>query len=443
MIGDKTIEAIKLSAFKLNCLSISLTQTVSTNPIVFAGTGEICQDEHGNLTFSCSASEVKNLDWAQWFNRAMGSKPGKLVSSENYFDLRLKDDEGREWTASNVKVNWTWHAEGPYTANGNLTHLCHTSSVENDARESCVLHFFDDVKLPFWPAHRAAQFESKFAQIEVHEESKGHFIVHAKASDKLPASFPLRIEEALGFLTSVEASPQIITVSDSCKSQTTIYSKGLKPPSGSIPRPLGGNITEFFDYGWELFRCYLDYIASTSKPGLRSHVSYYVHNARTTSSGSVDSWAVSVSVAVEGLSNLLGPRVTPSQKILVGEFRDWLMPLVASNPKFSTFNERLGGLIGMLAVESVKDRLSSLIETNEVTAAYVSAWNNLRNKFVHPKAKDLVAFSDEKLQQLLDLLYKVTALMYEIIFHLIGYRGPYRDCGTDGWPIRRISTSSG
>lgn len=443
MIGDKTIEAIKLSAFKLNCPSFSLTQTVSTNPIVFAGAGEICQDEHGNLTFSCSASEVKNIDWVQWFNRAIGSIPGKLVPTENYFDLHVKDDEGREWTASNVKVSCTWHAAAPPTATGNLSHLCHTLSAENNAKESCVLHFFDDVKLPFLSAHRAAQFESKFALIEVHEESKGHFIVNAKANDKLPPSFPLRIEEALGFLTSVETSPQIITVSDSRKSQTTIYPKGLKPLKGKIPGPLGRNITEFFDYGWELFRCYLDYVASTSKPSLLSHVSYYVHNARTTSSGSVDNWAVSVSVAVEGLSNLLESKVTPSQTMLVGEFREWLTPLVANNPKFSTFSERLGGLIGMLAVESVKDRLSSLIETNEVTAAYVKAWNNLRNKFVHPKAKDLVAFSDEKLQQLIDLLYKVTTLMYEIIFYLIGYRGPYRDYGTEGWPIRRVSTSSG
>ena len=97
----------------------------------------------------------------------------------------------------------------------------------------------------------------------------------------------------------------------------------------------------------------------------------------------------------------------------------------------------------MMAAESVKDRLSPLMETKEVTPAYVKAWNDLRKKFVHPKAKDLVAFSDEKLQQLIDLLYKVTALMYEIIFHLIGYRGPYPDYGTDGWPTRRISTSSG
>lgn len=441
MIDEKTIEAIKASAFKLTCPSISLTQATSADPIVFIGSGEVYQGDEGKLKLSCSATEIENTDWVQWFNRSLESKPGKLFPAESYFELRVRDDEDREWTASSVRVSCNWHVGRPLTVCATLSHLCHATTMASDAGESCILHFFDDMKLPLWPSHVPANFNSKFAQLEVREASKGHVVVCANSGDKLPASFALRIEEACGFLTAVEASAQVVTVSSASTSQTTIYPKKSKPPSGKIPVPLGGSHTEFLDEGWMLFRCYLDYITSTSKPDFWSHVGYYVHNARMSSAGSVDTWAVSVSVAVEGLSHLLDSGVSASQKVLVGELRNWLMPMINESAKFSSLSDRLGGLIGMMADERVKDRLSALVETRQITGAYVKAWSDLRNKFVHPKAKDLVAFSDEKFQQLIDLLYKVTTLMYEIVFHLIGYRGAYLDYGTDGWPIRRRSAS--
>ena len=37
---------------------------------------------------------------------------------------------------------------------------------------------------------------------------------------------------------------------------------------------------------------------------------------------------------------------------------------------------------------------------------------------------------------MIDTLYKVTSLLYEITFHLIGYEGPYQDYGTRNFPVR-------
>jgi hypothetical protein len=49
----------------------------------------------------------------------------------------------------------------------------------------------------------------------------------------------------------------------------------------------------------------------------------------------------------------------------------------------------------------------------------------LRNRGVHPTTRDTEDVASLDYQRLIGELHRVTVLMYHIVFHLIGYRGPY------------------
>ena len=68
--------------------------------------------------------------------------------------------------------------------------------------------------------------------------------------------------------------------------------------------------------------------------------------------------------------------------------------------------------------------------------AHVKAWQELRNKQVHPSVGPLDNPASRDFQEQLDLVHQVTVLMYHIVFHLIGYRGKYTDYATLNFPNR-------
>jgi len=39
-----------------------------------------------------------------------------------------------------------------------------------------------------------------------------------------------------------------------------------------------------------------------------------------------------------------------------------------------------------------------------------------------------------EIQSMFDLINKTTTFMYQIVFYLIGYKGPYSDYGKHGYP---------
>jgi hypothetical protein len=67
--------------------------------------------------------------------------------------------------------------------------------------------------------------------------------------------------------------------------------------------------------------------------------------------------------------------------------------------------------------------------------ALVKDWTALRNRGVHP-TKSGVDPSQIDHQKLVDQVHHVTALMYHIVFALIGYKGPCTNYAEHGFPER-------
>jgi hypothetical protein len=442
MIDDQCLQSIRSNSFRISLKTVTVTQDISPNPVVFEGSGSIVQTEDGAFHFDTMSSQFSNTDPVRWFNSSFSTRPGQIFPQEKYYKLAGEDFEGRKWLASQVLPKCSWPAKGMPSLSGKLRRLETTVPGPPHHMHSCELHFFEKLELPIWPKVGPTQFQTEFAELEVRQHQPDHFTIEAKSDRTLPPAFPVRIEESLRFLTATECSAQIITFSEDRGITTHIYPKQDAPLSKKFVAPLSGpHSSGFLEEGWVLFKHYLNYVSKEQNPNYWNHITYYLHNARTGSASSADAWALSICVAVEGLSHMLETVVDPTRKKLVQDLRAWLMPQVQTSPEFSTLADRLGGVLGMMMDVRVIDRLQPLADVNHITDRYLKAWQKLRNKFVHPKGAGLSTFADSQFQQLIDLLYQVTTLMYEIVFHIIGYSGSYTDYGVTGWPIRnrRIS----
>jgi hypothetical protein len=89
---------------------------------------------------------------------------------------------------------------------------------------------------------------------------------------------------------------------------------------------------------------------------------------------------------------------------------------------------------GLTSIRAV-DRMNALADSDGTLPALVKDWTALRNRGVHP-TKGGVDPSQIDHQKLVDQVHHVTALMYHIVFALIGYKGPCTNYAEHGFPER-------
>jgi hypothetical protein len=204
----------------------------------------------------------------------------------------------------------------------------------------------------------------------------------------------------------------------------------LGPPTG-LGHP--GNL----DYPWTLFSVYFEYIIRTTPHSEMNWCSYHLHNVCEASAGSIDAWAIELSVAVEGIADLVKRVTSPEEKKRLKSLKQSIVDYVSSHPDFYNLAQRVAGALDILFHYRIQDRLKLLIDSGDIDGADVKAWAKLRNKQAHPKKVDLrdMAVTDYH-QRMLELINRTTVLMYHIIFYLVGYQGPFIDYGSPGYPLK-------
>jgi hypothetical protein len=190
----------------------------------------------------------------------------------------------------------------------------------------------------------------------------------------------------------------------------------------------------FLGDSWRLFSLYFDYVIRTTPHPYWNTCSYHLHNACEASANSVDAWAVGLSVALEGIANLIPFVPDPTETAELEHLRSDVLAQIATREQHKKHHKRLEGLLGPLTLIRAQDRLRWLAEQRRADPRHVAAWSSLRNRHVHPGERDLRSVEPEKFQRLFDLMNQVTVLMYHAVFHLIGYEGKYTDYASRNYP---------
>jgi len=126
----------------------------------------------------------------------------------------------------------------------------------------------------------------------------------------------------------------------------------------------------------------------------------------------------------------------------LASLKKFIVDQVTADTSHTKFASRIQGLVNGLTTIRAIDRLNALATTGNTDTAHVKAWQKLRNRGVHPTTRDTEDVASLDYQRLIDELHRVTVLMYHIVFHLIGYRGPYTDYATLGFPIRNYPVAA-
>ncbi|NEU95746.1 hypothetical protein [Bradyrhizobium uaiense] len=189
---------------------------------------------------------------------------------------------------------------------------------------------------------------------------------------------------------------------------------------------------DFHKQVWKLFEKYLAYVAKRTEGTYWNPVAYHLYNACEATANSVDAWAVGVSVAVEAIASLVILKADKKKAAQIariqGAMRAWLAK--QSFPEDQT--KRAEGLIGVLGEKRPQDVMYALAKTGHVEKTCVKAWQNLRNRHVDPKLRDLKKPSSKDSQRLINNIHRAELLLRQLTFLLIGYDGPFTDYGVHG-----------
>jgi len=446
MTPDDLLTALKQRKLELDCFEMTVVQNSSAKPICYKGRGYIRQGENDTLSFKLYASETKNTDAFANLKQAFGAASGRLFADDEYYTLAARTSDGAQWTTDRVLIDcdWTSFASNPIVTGGIF--FLSAEKATPSGTHSIRVYFFDDVELPYTLMSKTeidgrASFTRSLAkfmvgniEFSVRREAFG-FLVEAKSATVLDEHLDTRIQESMRYITGKNVAARVI-LRNGLNERTEIRSAPARAAKTHLDPPLLPNHIGSFEDGWRLFSSYIKYVMETSPHPYMHRSSYYLYNACEASAGSFDLWAVGVSVAVEGLANLIPRQITREEKRTLVKLRKSVVDHILSYPCFQSFAERVKGLFGMMFNVSVRDRLKPLVESGNVAAEHVDAWSELRNKHVHPKDIDLRKLTSGDYQEMLDLIHKVTVLMYHITFFLNGYTGKFTDYAASNWPTR-------
>jgi hypothetical protein len=441
MNPSEIIPAFKQRTLDLDCVHMILSQTTENAPVTYSGKGYIRQSNDDRLSFKIYVSETTNTDKYHDLKEMLENQPGKLFQPNEYYNLSVVTTDGLSWSADRILRSADWGATDPNPiVTGYITVLA-TSWPMPDAAHSLSLHFFDDADLPYIVDR--AKFAAVNCDVAVSKSDSG-FVVEASAGDALPPDFHMRIEEAFRFLLARSVAWRVSINQAGDQQHFQLASATPQAPNTKLGRPINHGYVEA---SWKLFSKYLEYVVANTPSSSRNRCSYYLHNACEMSAGSLDAWAVGVSVAVEGIANLLNSE-TLSEEVKtrrieerkrLRNLRRTVIEHISSHPFFKDLVGRLSGVLGMMQNEGgPQNRLKPLVESGHLDPAYIDAWSKLRNKHVHPTNRDLQDMTNatEYNQTTLDMINKTTVLMYKIIFQVIGYEGKFTDYGNVGYPLK-------
>lgn len=444
---EQAIDDLRQGLFEIDCPTMELRQR-KDNGEVCHGSGYIKQGSDGRLTYKLYVAFAINSGPMRQLETFTKVRPGKLFEDEDYYDLTATAIDGTTWTASRFFPSFDSDVDGKTKISYGPLDTLRADLPNNNRNHYQRLHFFEELDLPLHLMSKTERNGSKFYTLDRCEfivgdlnfevrkrDGSGDTIMEVTSKTPIAESFHLRAQEALQFLTGktvmwrarVEVTPEAYFL--------VLTSPFRKAPKTTLKQPLASGTLEFRQHAWRLFGLFLTYVIGQPHGTQWNPVAYHLHNARESTANSIDAGAVGVSVALEAVASLAA--TTPADNVLarIESFKKHMHDYLSDHAEFFDFTGRLDGALGSWSKKSPNDTLYALAERGFIRKDYIKSWGDLRHRHVHPTLADLQPPSAATYQVVLNNTYRVEVLLYQLIFHLVGYKGPYTDYGAEGFPI--------
>ena len=423
---DTNVESLKRNTLEIDGINMTLTQSVSVNPITYEGSGYIRQDSTGSLNFKIYVSTVRNTDIAQNLMKSFQVESGKLYEESEFYALKVRTADSI-WVADRILPSLQWTMGTCTLVQGKLRSIS-AETLLRKSEHSISLRYFDDMELPIAFGRSdtdrkkmgKAEFETNCAKITV-EELPDETVFTATAAVALDDAFHTRMDEALRFLTAKSVEWRVLVRQTDQKRIVELTSGSRRSITTRLDPPITRGVQGYWDHGWLLFAAYLEYSLKNTNHAYWNHCTAHLHNACEASANSLDAWGLGLSVAVDGIAEIIPYQQNTAEKKLLRELRDSIIKHIHSKEEFRAYEKRLNGLLCSMGNIRLQDRVDSLVAAGYFSPHYAKAWSTLRNKSAHPKQIDPQRMDSNEIQSMFDLINKTTTFMYQIVFYLIGY----------------------
>lgn len=458
-LSESDLKDIGLLQWRLECPRMTIKCRDRDARATYYGAGRIFLTNNGLLSFECySHRERKTKKWD------LGSqvKAGKLIPDRAFYDVIAFDRNGKKWLSSRTipKVHRT--ADGRAILRGEIDEIVTTGTMPDELKlsgSSIMFWVFEDIEIPTnrstllrktiagakvkstSGSHNAWQFTSSKIEYLLIKDGESRLTVRIKSNDQsFPDGFERRLVEAFHLVLGKPLNWMAMRVQEGQHIEVRIRRRipwrgRLDPPlpQMNIHRKDSNKLTPA--YHRSLFHRFMRHVVHTKH---FRHPIWGQLNAISESSAStfIDAKALTLTVAIESLlgsefQSLGVPtrKTTESIKQISEHIQEW-----DGGP---TIKARTLGMVGNLNYSRAMDKMRALTDKGAITKDQYEAWRKLRNPSAHSYLS-----SGLPTPKMVELLQKCEVLFYHLVFYSIGYRGPYIDYATPGWPLRSYPENS-
>ena len=453
VLSDDEVEQIKAGSWRLDCPRMRLRSRGNLSKRTYSGPGYVSQPSPGVLSFHLYSHGGRPGKRPTWLESA---RAGLTLPEEAYFDLEVTDASGRRWTSKRFLPTSVDHAAaGNVIVDGQLEALSMRASLPRTLKvkgHSVEIHAFQRLELPWnsGTVRRSSTARGRRRSLEFSRDAwafrcLGMDVLLVQGSDRmsmevssdrnrLAPKIERHLLEALEFVIGHTVRGEIVRIRRSHTVETTVlavrgdfratrWQPPLIRPWVSVP---GTNrITS--RHHKSLFERFLAHGISRGV-GVHSLSGQLAAIREASRSRYIDAYALTMTVAVESLAfSDVHVRVRrPAQS----EIRN-LRSLIRDWRGSEELKARAIGAVASLGQTRAGDILRSLVDKAVITKPQYEAWQRLRNRSTHEY--QLLRGNPDQLRELLP---SVQVLFYRLVFHAIGYRGPYTDYSSPDWPTR-------
>jgi hypothetical protein len=431
----------------IDCLDITLTQNGSDSPRIYHATGSIfASPENGaEARLVWKRDDEHPYNPIALFNEAQRVKPGELFSDDLYFSLRATDIAGNSWTHPAVLLKRDEKLDAEI-----LTISCdfiHVEIATDVSRTLAHYVFKDDLSIPLNRALPSTDLirgrerllvktnvssgvidglDVSYYRVGADKAGNSYELTAVAQSGNQPsADFHARLLEAVQFCVAKHAWPVMLEVIHGGK-QTITLSKSRSFNNGIVSSPLPSYAWEDF---YRLMECYYRYACAEVKGADAPPLSKKIGGLFTLKGVWIDTIALLLSVSVESIlkDSVYDDLGKPGEGLMamLKKLFEWVQQAPVDKDLIGRATSSMGTMKSNRAI----DKMYVLAKAGVIDVEEIKAWKSLRN----PTAHGSFELDPSKLQDLLDNVYRLIAMIYKLAFFRIGYQGKYSNYALRGW----------